>query len=58
MKTWCSERPSAEKSKRMEQMVDHVAPKRKKETEKVAAFLLMGSQVLVQSSEDWLYFPP
>ena len=31
MKTWSRERPSAEQSKRIEQMVDHVAPERKKE---------------------------
>lgn len=34
MKTWCGERPSAEKCKRIEQMVDHVAPERKKRVRK------------------------
>lgn len=57
MKTWCRERPSAEQSKRIEQMVDHVAQERKKrETEKVVTFAPDAFQVPVQSSEDWLYF--
>lgn len=58
MKTWSRERPSAEQSKRIEQMVDHVAPERKKEreTEKAVTFAPDAFQVPVQSSEDWLYF--
>ena len=41
MKTWSRERPSAEQSKRIEQMVDHVAPERKKERLRKQLLLLL-----------------